>query len=108
MREFLLHGLRYVFPAEPGRVSRGIATSHSAAPIAKRLVSSDDTYVWPSSDGDVRGQSTEPLYPSAPGAALRDPALYEMLALVDAIRVGRASERTLAVEKLEKRLATTQ
>jgi len=33
---------------------------------------------------------------NVPHAALRDPALYELLALVDAIRDGRASERNLA------------
>jgi len=32
---------------------------------------------------------------NVPHAALRDPALYELLALVDAIRDGRASERNL-------------
>ena len=37
-------------------------------------------------------------------AALRDAALYELLALVDAIRDGRARERNLAQQALEKRL----
>jgi hypothetical protein len=39
-----------------------------------------------------------------PHAALRDPALYELLALVDAIRDGRASERNLAERDLVRRL----
>jgi hypothetical protein len=46
----------------------------------------------------------EPLYPSAVDAARRDPVLYECLALVDAIRVGRARERALAVDLLRKRI----
>lgn len=44
-----------------------------------------------------------PLYKSAPQAARRDEKLYELLALVDAIR-GRARERDLAARELRKRL----
>jgi hypothetical protein len=42
-----------------------------------------------------------------PHAALRDPALYELLALVDAIRDGRARERNLAERDLVRRLKAT-
>ena len=38
-------------------------------------------------------------------ASLRDGVLYELLALVDAIRGGRARERKLAVAELEARLS---
>lgn len=51
-----MHGLKCVFPAEPG--------------IA-----------------------FEPLYKAAPGAAMRDPAFYECLAVADALRDGRARQR---------------
>ena len=103
--EFLIHGLKYVFPARPGPVSRGIPTAHSAAPLAGRIVSSEnDIYVWPSDKGRARGQSIEPLYDKAPLAAERDPALYELLALVDAVRAGRAREQALAVRELGMRL----
>ncbi len=103
--EFLVHGLKYVFPARPGPTSRGIPTAHSAAPLAGRIVSSDvDIYVWPSDKGRARGQAIEPLYPKAPLAAEKDAELYELLALVDAIRAGRAREQALAVKELEIRL----
>lgn len=103
--EFLLHGLRYAFPAEIGAVSRGVPTAHSAPPLAKRIVSSEsEKYVWPLPEGEERGQSIVPLYPSAPLAAKRDEKLYEMLALVDAIRIGRVRERKLAEEELTKRI----
>ncbi len=52
----------------------------------------------------MRGYAFAPLYRTVPEAALRDPALYELLALVDAIRDGRARERNLAQKALEKRL----
>ena len=60
--------------------------------------------VWPHPEGDVRGEGLEPLYPSAVDAARRDGRLYECLALVDAIRVGRAREKALAIELLAKRI----
>ena len=104
--EFLIHAVKYVFPAEPGPLCRGIATSHSAPPLAKRIISEDsDRYVWPYDEGDIRGQEISPLYPSAPSAALRDPKLYELLALIDALRVGRARERSLAAQEIESRLS---
>jgi len=52
----------------------------------------------------MRGQEIEPLYPSIATIDFKKaPELYELLALVDAIRVGRARERNLAVEELNKR-----
>jgi hypothetical protein len=61
--------------------------------------------VWADDEGSVRGESIEPLYPSAPRAAREDPKLYELLALVDALRIGRARERKLAEALLRQRLA---
>ncbi len=52
----------------------------------------------------TKGFAVEPLYTSVPMAAKADPALYELLALVDTLRVGRARERNLAEEELKKRL----
>jgi hypothetical protein len=37
-----------------------------------------------------------------PGAARRDPALYDLLALVDALRIGQTRERSLAEKKMTK------
>jgi hypothetical protein len=101
--EFLQYGLRYVFPIKPGAVVRGVPTSHSAKPLSDEIQSSE-AYVWPYGKGTVRGHSIVPLYPSVPEAALKDAKLYELLALVDALRVGRARERELAVKELKKRL----
>ena len=105
LEEFLIHGLKYVYPALPGSVCRGIPTSHSALPLSKHIVSKEhDQYVWPFADGNVRGQAIEPLYESAPLAAHKDPKLHELLALVDALRVGRAREREIAERELRRRL----
>ena len=106
VEEFLLHGVRYVFPAIPGPVTRGVATAHAAAPL-KDLISSDAGGMcpfWPDAGGTMRGYSIEPLHPSAPRAAQMDSALYELLALIDALREGRARERQIAGEQLHKRI----
>ena len=52
--------------------------------------------VWPDPDGEVRGATLEPLHKAAPKAARRDPALHELLALIDALRDGRVRERQMA------------
>ena len=58
----------------------------------------------PFAEGSVRGIALVPLYPSAPAAALRNPALYENLALFDALRMGNARERNFAEKLLKERL----
>lgn len=103
LMDFLEKGIRYVFPQHPGAVVRGIPTSHSAPPLNQEIQSTEH-YVWPSSKGSVRGHSIIPLYPSVPEAALNDVKLYELLALVDALRVGRAREKELAIKELKSRI----
>lgn len=103
LMEFLQYGIRYAFPQKPGPVVRGIPTSHSASPL-KEEIQSTENYVWPYAKGTVRGHSIIPLYVSVPEAVLKDEVLYELLALVDALRVGRAREKEIAVVELKKRL----
>lgn len=102
--EFLTYGVKYVFPAQPGATIRGIPTAHSASPLKEAIEFEEDVYVWSSTEGSVRGQAIEPLYPKVILAAEKDPKLYELLALLDAIRVGRAREYRLAVEMLNTRI----
>lgn len=100
--EFLIYGIKYVFPQRPGAIVRGIPTSHSAPPLNNEIESSEQ-YVWPSAIGRSRGQSIIPLYQSVPEAVHQDLVLYELLALVDAIRVGRNREKELAIKILKTR-----
>lgn len=103
--EFLLHGIRYAFPAERGAMTRGVPTRYAASPLKQSIEQGKEPPpVWPHSDGSVRGYSYAPLHKNVPRAALADPQLYELLVLVDALRDGRARERELAVQELRKRL----
>lgn len=103
--EFLVHGLRYVFPPVWVGVSRGIPTSYAAAPLNASIVQAELPPVWPHPEGQARGQGLRPIYKAVPGACLRDAGLYEWMALLDAIRSGRARERELAVGLVRKRLS---
>lgn len=105
LQEFLVHGVKYAYPPDRGQLTRGMPTSYAAPPLNSLIVqSAEPPPVWPAPDGTVRGYEFSPLYRSVPGAALRDQGLYELLALVDAIRDGRARERVLAVKLLTERL----
>ena len=102
--EFLIHGFKYVFPATPGKLAKGIPTAHSANPLAQYIKSEKDVYVWQSAYGTIRGQTIAPLYPTVPQLVLKDTQLYELLSLIDALRVGKVREKNLAVEELTKRI----
>jgi hypothetical protein len=105
VEEFLVHGLKYAFPAKRGEVARGVVTSYAAEPLRRHFAANPELPpVWPHPEGTERGVGLEPLYKSVPAAALRDPALHEMLALVDALRDGRARERKLAEKELTERI----
>ena len=103
--DFIVSGIRYVFPAKPGAVARGIPTSFEA-PGLEGLLSSvgEYHYVWPDAEGSDSGQVVAPLYKSAPLAAKKDGLLYQNMALVDAIRLGDAREVAIARDALKKRL----
>ena len=105
LEEFLCHGIRYVFVVERGGMTRGMPTSYAAAPLDEVFVPDGEPIpVWPDAEGSARGLSFSPLYKSAPIAAKSDSNLYELLVLVDAIRGGRARERSYAINELSQRL----
>ena len=105
VEEFLIHGVKYAFPAKRGEVTRGVPTAYAAPPLRDRLVDSGDLPpVWPDAEGDVRGVTLEPLHKTVPNAARKSPVLHELLALVDALRDGRVRERQIAEHELSVRL----
>lgn len=105
VEEFLIHAVKYVFPPLRGEATRGMPTSYAAPPLVAHFApDADSPPVWPHAEGDARGNAFAPLYPTVPVAASRDPELYELLALVDALRDGRARERRLAEQELTTRI----
>ena len=67
----------------------------------------EDVLVWPSISGQSMGRAIAPLYPRAAELPHRCPSVYQSLALVDALRVGRARERKLALEAIRHRFAAS-
>lgn len=103
--ELMLHGVKYVWPAEVGPVKRGVPTAFGMQPLADELaVAPGEAPVWAHPAGTAKGPALSPLYRTAPQAALKDPALHRLLALLDAVRIGRARERSLASRLLTAEL----
>jgi hypothetical protein len=88
LREFLIHGLRYVFYAEIGAETLGVPTAHASG-----VANAGRSYVWASAFGDQRGEAISPLFPQAIDLPRTDPAVYLALAVVDSIRIGGVRER---------------
>lgn len=106
--EFIVYGLKYVFPARPGAIVRGIPTAHAAPVLAGKLLSAGDFIcVWEDAHGKQQGQAVAPLFKSVPLAVRIDAELYAMLALVDAIRIGQEREAGVARKMLEQYLRRT-
>ena len=101
LAEFTLHGARYAFPPERLPVGPGVPTSYAAPAFAGVFPEGHEPLVWPDSRGTARGEGIAPLHPGVPRAALADPALYELLALFDALRAGRSRERGMAMKRLQ-------
>ena len=105
LEEFLIHGIKYAFPAERGGLTRGMPTSYAAEPLCRLIkAGSEPVPVWADPQGTTRGIALAPLYKTVPEAAKLDSLLYERLALIDAIRDGRARERNLAEKELKNSL----
>jgi hypothetical protein len=106
--ELLIHAVKYIFPAVLGGDTRGTPTAWAASPLVGELApSSDPPPVWPDPMGQVRGIALVPLHHSASKIAHSDPLLGELLALVDALRLGDARIRQLAVKLLGERLPSS-
>lgn len=85
-------------------IRAGMPTAHSAPPLNK-IIQSQEFYVWPDPLGEQRGQAIEPLHPGVVEAARLDAELYELLSLIDALRIGRTREQPIATQELSNRIA---
>ena len=110
VREFLVHGLKYVFPLiRKGGLCRGIPTAQGASMVKAAFDSNGEPPpVWPDPTGKVKGIGTLPIYSAAPQASIQDPELYKLLVLCDLLRGGQARERAWAEQQLDKHLAEEQ
>ena len=104
LREFLIYGLKYCFPAQLGHSTRGIATAHSAPPVSNHIAEGRENYVWAYYKGTRTGNPIAPLYRKIPKFIENDKELYEFLAIIDSLRIGKNREIEFAIQELDKKL----
>jgi hypothetical protein len=87
--EFLIHAVKYLFPAVAEGEGRGMPTAWGAEPLTSRIASPPNVLdpVWPDARGRRRELVVRPSHDSVPEAPRRDPRFGERLALVDALRL---------------------
>ncbi|MDG5816597.1 hypothetical protein QA601_15985 [Chitinispirillales bacterium ANBcel5] len=91
------------FPIQPGPIVKGVPTAHSGPPLNKMIAAGNKQFVWKASGGTLRGMSVEPLYRTLPKISANYLELYELLCLLDTLRIGRAREVNIAQNILKKR-----
>ena len=101
LMEFLEHGVKYVFPQQPGAMVKGTPTAHSHPNMKKKFIS-EINYVWADSRGSAMGLMIEPFYKNQVEAVKNDETYYRLLALVDVVRVGKVREIKYALDELKK------
>lgn len=104
-KDFLISGLKYVFPPKVGKVTRGVLMDAKVFGKENTIIHDDQSnYVWPFVKGRDKGQGLEPLYYSVPEVVLKDIKFYKFMVLVDLLRIGTARERAFAVSKFDNLL----
>lgn len=106
----LVPAVRWIYPAAQQPHGRGMPTAHAAPGV--KLGVRGRAYVWPvpprggpvASTDWVEGTVITPLHSSVPAGASNDPVLYELMAALDATRVGDPRLRAAGRRALEKRL----
>lgn len=106
-KEFIVHGMKYLFPGKLGSLTRGMPTA-VGSPIFKDkiMLGNEPIPVWPDAEGEGKGLALEPIHPAIPKALRRhpDPKFYELLTLIDVFRQGRAREREIAKQLIAEKL----
>jgi hypothetical protein len=100
LRDCLEHAVRWIAPAKVGDFELGLPTAYAAEPLKRKLSGDEDPVVIPLPHGPLRGRAVPPIHPLAPAAAAKDPKLHRLLAIVDALRIGRARDRQAAAAEL--------
>jgi len=103
LMKFLQYGIRHVFPVRPGTLVSGVPTAYSYR-LVKNAFKGLPSYVWPDPNGYQKGLAIEPLYANQVAAAKEDDLLYEILALIDLLRIGGARESAIALPHLIERV----
>jgi hypothetical protein len=105
--EFAIGGVPYTFPCMRTGSGRGMATGTSHPGLAASSGEDSGTFVWASSRHEVEGHVIVPLFPGVVQVAERDERLYQLLSIVEAIRIAPREERLPFRESLAEALSAT-
>lgn len=85
--EFIVQGVKYIFPQELHGMTSGIPTGYAALMITSASIT-DPIQVWPYAEGTHRGLSSTPIYSSVPKSIskFKDQRFYDLLCLLDVLR----------------------
>lgn len=86
LKEFLLHGIKYTFPAVKSGPAVGLVTAYHHSDYQSHFKQPPLAAVWKDAKATTKGFAIEPLYPTVSRAAKNDPELYSWLALIDCLR----------------------
>ena len=102
LMELFTYGVKYLFSAEVNIATRGMAAAYSS-PHFKKIILSEETYVWPYIHGNTKGLALTPIYKTLPNALDRTPDenFYTIISALDLIRLGGKRENKIAKEILE-------
>ncbi|WP_020409947.1 winged helix-turn-helix domain-containing protein [Hahella ganghwensis] len=104
MVDLLIGSIRHIFAPEKKGYGRGFPTGWNCPQIKSPMNPPDMPLVWPTPGGQVQGEYIEPLYPKCPEVAEKDEGLYQLLALIDVVRIGKPRELQYAKELLETKI----
>ena len=100
--EFLVHGLKYIFPPEFGTLGAGVPTAYARPGFKYVRYNQNEIYVWPHPKGIQKGIVLKPIYPTLSDACLQDDKLYTLASLCEMIRIGRVREKNIGEKELSK------
>jgi hypothetical protein len=102
--EFIVGGVKYLFPQEIHGMTGGIPTGYATLMVTSVSVT-DPIQVWPYAVDAHRGLESTPLYPSVPESVskFKDQKFYDLLCLVDVLRsrISNVREKHAATELLK-------
>lgn len=99
----VIPALRFFFPVKKIGNARGMPISYSSPFLYEKILSGKKLpMVWQHVNGTIVGEAIEPLYKTVPYAASKDPLLYELLVLVDSVRLNAPREKQVALDQLRK------
>ena len=100
----LAYGVPMFFTAQKTAMVRGIPTGVHSPLWKKRFGGAGVATVWPYGRGKEVGEGLVPIYPSVPSACVLDSTLYEVMATLEILRVGKTRERRVAENYLREKL----